>query len=129
MKFEIYDYVDTGGTNEFKSWTEGLQKSERGKLREKIDKLRMHGDDLFPHMLTDSGVPGIHKLRVQGKVKLRPLLCKGPIGIDIEYTMLFGAKEIGDKWSPKSAPDIANTKKKEVAADPTSRRIAHEKVS
>lgn len=127
MKYNILDFVNLKGVNEFNTWAKGLQKGEKAKLREKIDKLILHGDALHPQMLTDTPVPGIQKLRVHGPVQLRPLLCKGPINIDNEYTMLKGAKEIGSKWSPKGAPSSANGNKNEVISDPVNRRKTHER--
>lgn len=129
MKFPIYDYLDADGANEIKKWTEGLQSKERGKLKEKIDKLAMHGEELYPQILTDSGVTGIQKLRVQGSVKLRPLLCRGPMLPKEEYTFLLGAKEIGGRFSPKDAPETASKNKKIVAANAATRRGKHERVS
>jgi len=128
MVFALYDYVSESGTNEFKDWTEGLQSKERAKLNEKLDKLQEHGDALYPHMLTGTDVAGIQKLRVQGGVKLRPLLCKGPVAIAAEYTLLMGAKEVGSKWVPKSAPKTANDRKSAVSVSPATRRKPHERV-
>lgn len=128
MPFTLYDYLDASGVNEFKEWTNQLQSKERGKLNEKIDKLSEHGDTLYPHMLTGTPVAGIQKLRVQGRVKLRPLLCKGPVKIDKEYTLLMGAKEVGSKWVPSKAPEKADAIRSVVAANPTTRRTFHERV-
>lgn len=129
MPFNIYDYVNLHGQNEIKDWTENeVQKSQRGKLDEKLDKLKLYGDALYPDILTGTPVAGIQKLRVRGKVQLRPLLCKGPIKIHEEYTLLKGAKEIGDKWEPSGAPAAANKIKQEVINNPNKRRIDHERV-
>jgi hypothetical protein len=129
MKFLIHDFVSDKGVNEFNQWAMALEKVQRAKLREKIDKLMMHGDSLHPEMLSDTTVPGIQKLRIRGPVQLRPLLCKGPIDINQEYTMLMGAKEIGDKWSPKNAPTTAKTKKDKVILDPVNRRKKHARIA
>lgn len=129
MPFLIFDYKNKHGLNEFKEWTLGLEKPQRAKLNEKIDKLSLHGDQLYPEMLTGTSVAGIQKLRVKvGNVQLRPLLCKGPVNMQNEYILLMGAKEVGDKWVPKEAPSMAATKKAEVIKDPTKRRIEHERV-
>lgn len=128
MPFLIYDYVNHYGQNEFKDWASRLEKPQRGKLNERIDKLALYGDALYPEMLTGTNVAGIQKLRVRGKVQLRPLLCKGPINVEHEYTMLMGAKEVGDKWVPKGAPSIAEKIKAEVIKDSINRRTEHEKV-
>lgn len=128
MPFLIYDYVNQQGQNKFKEWTSAQQKVPLGKLNEKIDLLSLYGETLFPHMLTDTGVAGILKLRVQGSVKLRPLLCRGPVNNQSEYTLLMGAKEIGSKWEPKGAPSTAAILKAEVIKNPTTRRVTHERV-
>ncbi len=114
MPFLIYDYVNQHGLNEFNAWTLGLEKPQRAKLNEKIDKLALYGDALYPEMLAGSSVAGIQKLKVKGNVQLRPLLCKGPVNIQDEYTLLIGAKEVGDKWVPKGAPSTAATKKQKL---------------
>lgn len=128
MPFLIYDYVNDQRQNEFKDWTSGLEKKQRGKLNEKLDKLALYGDALHPEMLTGTGVPGIKKIRSRGNVQLRPLLCNGPVDIKKEYTLLMGAKEIGNKWVPKDAPSDAKEKKAEVIKDPINRRIKHERI-
>lgn len=129
MLFVIYDFVNAQGENEFKRWTEGLQKKERAKLNQKLDMLERHGPGLAPNLLSDTPTRGIKKLKVKGSVQLRPLLCEGPVDNHSEYTLLMGAKEIGDKWSPADAPNTASGKKDVVIADPVNRRIKHERVS
>lgn len=128
MLFSIYDYVSAKGENEFKEWTKGLEKDQRAKLNQKLDMLERNGPDLPPSLLSDTGTPGIKKLKIKGNVQLRPLLCEGPVNNRSEYTLLMGAKEIGDKWSPPNAPNIANEKKVAVIADPAKRRKHHERV-
>lgn len=128
MPFSIYDYVNHQGQNELKDWASGLEKKQRVKLNEKLDKLALYGDALHPEMLTGTSVAGIKKLRSRGNVQLRPLLCNGPINMKQEYTLLMGAKEVGDKWVPKSAPLTAKSNKEEVIKDPINRRTKHERV-
>jgi hypothetical protein len=128
MPFLIYDYVNKNAQNEFKEWTLGLEKAQRAKLNEKIDKLALYGDQLYPEILTGTGIAGIQKLRAKGNVQLRPLLCKGPVNIHLEYTLLMGAKEVGGKWVPKGAPSTAATIKTKITIDPANRRTKHERV-
>lgn len=128
MTYELFDYVDGQGRNVFKAWTEGLQKAERAKLNAKLDMLRMHGTGLFPNPLTGTGTAGIQKLRVRGKVELRPLLCLGPLNVEGEFTLLMGATERDSKLVPQNADQTANTYKTAILADPN-RRIEHERVS
>lgn len=132
MTFPLYDYVNESGENEFKSWTSQLQTKERAKLNEKLDKLTLHGDELYPQMLTGTSVAGIQKLRVHGQVQLRPLLCKGPLlnngVLEEAYTLLMGAKEVGSAWKPADAPQKANNKKQAVIESRGGRRQSHERV-
>lgn len=127
MAFEIYDYVDAAGHNLIAEWSKEQQKVQRAKLNAKIDMLNLYGEELFPEVLTDSPIRGIRKIRVKGNVQLRPLLCRGPHG-DTEYTLLMGAKEVGDKFDPKDAPQTADVRKAIVAGD-KNRRCKHERVA
>lgn len=129
MTFEIFDYCTESGENAFKTWTQGLQSVERAKLNAKLDMLQNHGDVLFPEVLSGTGTPGILKLRAKGSVQLRPMLCKGPINIDREYTLLLGAIEVGGKLRPPKADELANELKAKVCESPATRRKLHERVS
>ena len=79
-------------------------------------------------MLCGSETPGILKLRVKGNVQLRPMLCRGPIEIDKEFTLLLGACEVGGKLVPRDADAMADRLKHEVKRGPNRRRIKHERV-
>ena len=129
MTYTLFDYVDAHGRNRIKEWSESLQKVQRAKLNAVLDKLQLHGDSLYPQMLTDTPLRGIMKLRVHGNVQLRPLLCRGPVSATAEYTLLLGAKEIGGRWSPAGAPETAKQHRDDVSADPDHRRKHHERVS
>lgn len=128
MAYRLYDYVLPDGINDIRAWTAGLQVVERAKLNEKFDMLALHGEALLPHVLTESGEPGIRKLRVQGPTKLRPLLCRGPCDVGTEYTFLAGAREVQSKWKPKGILAVAKKRKSDVVADPDGRRRKHERV-
>ena len=129
MTFKLYDYVSEDGTNELRSWTLSLQKVERAKLNAKLDKLFLHGTSLRPEMLAGTGIGGLEKLRIKGPTQLRPLLCTGPIRTEDEFTLLFGARERGDKWQPKDALQQAVDRKLKVKQNPTGHRKDHERVS
>ncbi|MEQ1637813.1 MAG: hypothetical protein ABL903_14105 [Methylococcales bacterium] len=128
MKFSLFDYTSENGNNEIKEWTKGLQKTDRAKLNAKLDMLALHGSELFPHVLTDTPTSGIQKLRVKGKVQLRPMLCKGPIDNEKEYTLLIGAMERDSKLVPDKADQIANERKQTIIKNFT-RRCPHERIS
>lgn len=129
MAYKLFDYVDEHGRNVIKEWSESLEKTQRARLNEMLDKLAMHGDTLYPMMMAGSGVGGISKLRIKGSVQLRPLLCKGPVDVASEYTLLKGAKEVGDEWKPDNAREIAKEHKEKVKKNAVERRKVHERVS
>lgn len=129
MIFKLFDYCNPAGENEFKTWTQALQPVQRGKLNAKLDMLKMLGDGLFPAILTGTDTPGILKLRIKGNVQLRPMLCKGPIDVDEEFSLLVGAIEVGRKLKPRNADVIGDGRKKEIRSDPDNRRVKHERVS
>lgn len=127
-RFVLFDYTDQNGNNGIKEWTLGLEKSQRAKLNAKLDMLALHGTELFPQVLTDTPTPGIQKLRVKGKVQLRPMLCKGPINKEKEFTLLLGATERDSRLVPEKADEKANERKQIIIKNPN-RRCLHERIS
>lgn len=127
MPFLLYDYLSAQGENMIAAWIKGLQPTERAKLNQKLDMLRMSGDVLIPNTLSPTDQPGILKIRVHGKIQLRPLLCRGPLNPGSEFTMLAGATEVGSKLRPKDVMQVAIERKNEVTADPVNRRTLNER--
>lgn len=127
-KFKLFDYQNEEGNNDIKEWTKGLQKPQRAKLNAKLDMLEKNGIELFPHVLTDTPTPGIQKLRVKGNVQLRPMLCKGPINNDNEFTILIGVIEKDSRFIPDKADEKAG-KRKQIIIKTNSRRCTHVRVS
>lgn len=129
MPFLLYDYVDANGINEFRAWTKSLQTDQRSKLNQKLDALEKMGEGLLPVTLTGTSVAGIFKLRIQGNVKLRPLLCRGPLPEEAAFTLLAGAKEIGSVLKPDGIESTADSRKSAVIQAPATRRTAHERIT
>jgi hypothetical protein len=127
-KSSIYDYVHPINGNLMRVWSIGLQKKEKAKLNSKIDALAMHGADLIPGILAPTGVPAIFKLKVQGQVKLRPMVCEGPGSAESAFTFLLGAKEISWEYDPPNAPDLAAEIRNDLLAHPN-RRTEHERIN
>lgn len=124
--WEIYDYVNSKEQNEIASWTKELQKERRVRLKQKIDMLRRVGLDLPSDVLADIG-KHIYKLKVHGNPQLRPLLCRGIVNNDTEFTFLIGAKEIQRDYEPKNAVDTARERHAELLKNPK-RRCRHEEI-
>lgn len=128
-QWKLYDYVDERGVNSFKEWSSRLEKKDLARLNSKLDMLRIQ-PTLPPQLLAGplEGVP-IYKLRINGRVALRPMLCKGPVNNDREFTLLFGATEKDRKLVPRNAVSQADDRRRKVIANPTQRRCAHERVT
>lgn len=127
-KWTIFDYVDPVDGNLFRAWSARLQKKERAKLNVRLDSLAMHGPDLIPGILSPTGLPSIFKLKIHGKVQLRPLLCEGPGRGEEAFTLLLGAFEVSDDYVPIGAPLIASRMRESLIND-MRRRVLHERVS
>ena len=128
MAFALYDFVDTHNENVFLQWTRNLQKAQRVKLKQRLDMLEEHGEVLWPHALAGTAEGSIFKIKVQGPVKLRPLLCRGPVPGELRtYTMLAGAKEVGSRWQPANILTTARERRLAVIGDPAKRRVRHAK--
>ena len=127
MAWEIYDYIDSHGNNDVQRWFQKLQTRDRARLNSKLDMLMRTGPDLAPRLLSDTTDRSIKKIRVNGNVALRPMLCRGPINNDLEYTLLIGATEKDRKRKPRNAIEQAGERRTIIINDPT-RRINQERV-
>ena len=127
--WRLYDYIDERGINQFEQWSRGLESGDRAKLHRKLKALEDTEPGLIPGLLSGpiNGYPHIYKLRIGGKVRLRPLLCKGPIEKDSELTLLMGATERDWKWNPHNAREVAVARRQEILNNPE-RRCIHVKV-
>lgn len=102
--WKIFDAIDGQQQSRIVVWIkkENIGKREIGQLNQKIDMLQQNGPNLPPALLAGpikskqnkKLVSHVYKLRLNGDRALRPLLCKGPIDMDREFTMLMGAIEI-----------------------------------
>ena len=128
MALALYDYIDHRDANVIKEWAKklGLDKRMRATLNQKLDMLALVGSELPTKLLSDTPRRNIKKIRINGTLALRPMLCKGPIANESEYTMLVGAIEKDRVFVPRDALQIADERRVEVATDPT-RRCSHER--
>jgi hypothetical protein len=127
VKWTIYDYVDPVNGNLIRAWSSQLQAKELAKLNQRLDSLTLHGPGLIPGILSPTGVPSIFKLRIRGRVQLRPLLCGGPGRDEQAFTLLLGAFEVSDDYVPKGAPQFAAQLRDALIKDMQRRRL-HERV-
>ena len=113
MTWAIFDAIDKGRVSNLVVWIakENITKRDIGRLNQKIDMLEQHGTDLPPKLLAGpikskrnrKLVSHIYKLIIHGDRMLRPMLCKGPIDLPAEFTMLLGAIEVGGILDTDSA--------------------------
>src|ERR1700693_2475607 len=105
-KWRIFEYVEKDGQSTVGLWLReaGVTERDRGQLVQKMDMLAMHGMDLPPGLLAgpipskvrrDKFQSHIYKLIIHGQRMLRPMLCRGPIDNNSEFTILIGAIEVG----------------------------------
>jgi len=130
-RWRIYEYVDERGESAIGEWLrrEDIQERDRGQLLQKMDMLAMHGMDLLPGILAGpikskrqpkKFQSHIYKLIIHGQRMLRPMLCKGPLDMDCEFTFLIGAIETGGILDVDALD--AEKRRQEVIADPQNRR-------
>lgn len=128
-QWDLYDYVDHRGNNAIKIWAEGLQKIQRAKLNQKLDQLQQHGTELSTGLLSDTTSTDIKKIRIKGNVAVRLMLCKGPISLDTEFTLLLGATERDGRLVPEDAVERAEERRKKIIKEPAKKRCHHDRIS
>ncbi len=100
------------------AWREGLAPVQQAQLDNKIELLRRE-PSLLDGMIHGpiKGYKHLYKLKIGGKVRLRPLLCRGPVDADNELTLLAGATERDGKLDPPGAPATAEGNRVTLSAD------------
>jgi hypothetical protein len=121
---DVYDFIDACHGNVVGSWIRGLSTSDRAKFKLKIRYLSdVEYDEAIRGKLLQGPIyKHVYKLKIHGDIMLRPLLCRGPINNDVEYTLLAGAKEENFNLVPEDAPEVAENRRAEVIGDPSNRR-------
>ena len=137
----LYEYVRGGVSRQARE--EGPPPVRRGILTEWMAQLKDKGNDDYAHMehaldrlgqAKPSDLPGIlrgttpqtrqiYKLQLGGKVRLRPLWCRGPMDKTTELTFLFPAYERNGVFDPPDAPGQAENRRLQIIGDPTKRRL------
>jgi hypothetical protein len=132
--WRIFDAIDGNRRSRIAIWIdrEKIGKREIGQLNQKIDMLATSGPNLGPQLLAGpikskrnkEMVSHIYKLRMNGDRALRPLLCKGPIDMDREHTLLLGAIEVNSVLDTDA--EDAEAIRSAILAD-EKRRMPHER--
>ena len=124
----LFDYVDRRGRNAIKEWSLELEKKPLAKLHRKLEILESTGPDLAPGLLKGTRQRHIDKIKIEGRVSHALLVCRGPVSIHEEMTLLLGAQE-SDRRLPPGTEDSAEGRRTEVSENPRERRTLHEHVS
>src|SRR5258708_8573143 len=123
----IWDFLSERGENVILKWVKDdrLTVRDRAKLNQKLDRLSQIEFELAigTKLLAGPIYKHIYKMVVHADVMLRPMLCRGPIDVPSEYTLLLGAVETGGKL-PAGSMQKAGENRQIVIEDPK-RRCLH----
>jgi hypothetical protein len=124
----LWDFLDCRSQSVILKWVadDKITKGDRAKLDQKIRRLAQMDYDLAikTKLLAGPIYKHVYKLVIKGDVMLRPMLCRGPIDNENEYTFLLGAVET--QWKlPAGSREKAEGNRKVVLDDP-SRRCTHQ---
>jgi hypothetical protein len=125
----IFEYLE-GNQSTIGVWLRdnGIPERDRGQLMQKMDMLAKNGMDLPPGLLAGpikskrkpKEQSHIYKLIVHGQRMLRPMLCRGPIDMNGEFTFLIGAIEKNGVLDVDATD--AESRRQEVIAEPENKR-------
>ena len=126
----LWDFLDIRGDNVVETWGTAQTKRDRGMLNQRFDRLVQVDFSLAigSKLLAGPIYRHVYKMQIHGDVQMRPMLCKGPLKNDDEYTLLLGAVERNWKLVPASAKTDAEYNRGLVLASPLTRRKAHERI-
>ncbi len=129
--YRLWDFLSARGENLILRWVRNdrLTVRDRAVLNQKLDRLSQIDFRLAieTRMLAGPIHAGhIYKLVIHGDVMLRPMLCRGPINVPSEYTLLLGAVETGGKL-PGGSKEQAAENRLTIMHD-HSRRCPHERI-
>ena len=126
----LWDFLDTRCRNVILQWVEDerLTKRDRAALNNKIRRLAQMDYALAVQtkLLAGPIYKHVYKLVVHTDRMLRPMLCRGPIDNETEYTFLLGAIEINWKL-PRGSKEQAEGNR-EVVLSNADRRCIHEDI-
>ena len=124
FQYQLYDFLDDRGRSVIQEWVrrEKITVRDRAALNIRFKRIRQV-DFALAHKSLISGpiYKHVYKCVIHGDVMLRPMLCRGPLKIEEEYTLLLGAIE-RDRKLPKGSMEQAEQNRDTLIAYPTKRR-------
>lgn len=112
MNRSVWEFLSKGSVPVIQHWLDEqkISKKDRAKLDLALARLRTLDPGVFvPKLMAPLG-DKIFKLRLRCENReLRPMLCRGPEPAcdPLDYTLLCGALEIGDRLHPGNAKEEA----------------------
>lgn len=126
---QLWDFLDRRGRSVILEWAKQQTKRDRATLNQRFDRLMQVDYELAinSNLLAGPIYKHVYKMQIHGEVQLRPLLCRGPISNESEYTLLRGALE-RDRVLTPGAKEEAELNRAAVVASPAVRRRQHARI-
>jgi len=127
-KWRVFCFLSARKYNVIREWLDDHEVSaaQRAKFQLLLDLLESGGPTSVPGFISETPVArDIYKAKIKGNkgwIQLRPMLCKGPLAMDREFTFLFGAVEKDRELIPRDCKQRARDNRAIVIADSTRRR-------
>lgn len=126
MQNTLWAFTSKGGRDIVSEWVNAVRLPTRVRavLDQKCDVLRCQPFESVVHskLLAGPIAKHIYKLRLNGTIAVRIMICRGPVAEEIEYTLLEGAVERDGKLVPRDAPDRASRNRLTLLAHPHRRK-------
>lgn len=126
MPWKLFDFIDHRGRNVISDWISSQQRDHQGRIKVKLLTLVMAGSELPPKLLTPTRERSVLEICIKTNVSFRLLVCRGPLNVNKEFTLLYGCKERDRKYVPANAPEIAERHRQQLIVDIATRRCEHE---
>ena len=129
MNRDIWEFLASGRHRVIRRWldAEKLSPRDRAKLDVELEMLRTLDFGLVSKKLLAGPLRGsgkLFKLRVRCENReLRPMLCRGPVGPPLDYTLLEGAIEKGGRLLPGNAVERADDNRESLMRNPRWREV------
>jgi hypothetical protein len=129
FRYELYEFLTTRDRPIIHEWVKQarLTTRDRAALNLRFKRIRQVDFDLARGTLFNGPIhKHVYKCVIHGEVMLRPMLCRGPFDLEVDYTLLLGAIERNWKL-PKGAVEQAEQNRDTIIGMPT-RRTRHETI-
>jgi hypothetical protein len=129
MNRDVWEFLADGRHHVIRKWLEKerISAKDRAKLDYTLSRLRILDFELISTKLMAGPLRGskVSKLRLRCENReLRPMLCRGPVGSPLDYTLLGGALEVEyHRLEPFDATERADQNRKSLIKNPHWREL------